>query len=161
MNTTKLRRFPSGAVRSDDTGRERPDFISPYAEKAVGDHFAGNSNDFGAVNYWKGIPEVEVLASIKRHFLDLQIAIYEGKTEDVRKNWQAITANCIMGLHTHEIIRLGLYKEVYDKTELVDVVPSIVPSIAPSIKMTVYDKTDCKSCYLSKQMCSCNFQPAG
>lgn len=72
----KIRRFPSGAVRSDDTGRERPDYISPYALKALGEHFAGNENDFGAVNYWKGIPENEVIPSAYRHLLDLQIAMW-------------------------------------------------------------------------------------
>ena len=117
----KIRRFPSGAVRSDDTGRERPDFISPYAEKAIGEHFAGNTNDFGAINYWKGIPEVEVVASVKRHLLDLQIALHEGDIPAARKNWQALAANAIMGLHTHELIRLDKYKEEFDKTELIEV----------------------------------------
>lgn len=114
----KIRRFPSGAVRSDDTGRERPDYISPYALKALGEHFANNKNDFGAINYWKGIPEEKIIPSLYRHFLDLQIAMYEGK--DIRTELMAFTANAIMCLHTHEIKRLGIYKEVYDKTELID-----------------------------------------
>ena len=116
----KIRRFPSGAVRSDDTGRIRPDFISPYALKALGEHFGGNENDFGAINYWKGIPEIDILPSVYRHFLDLQIAIYEGDTDVIRKEIMALAANSIMILHTHEIKRLGIYKEVYDKTELID-----------------------------------------
>lgn len=121
MDKKKIRRFPSNAVRSDDTGRERPDFISPYAVKAIGEHFAGNSNDFGATNYWLGIPEIDVIASVARHFIDLQIALHEGNTEMVRKEWQALAANAIMGLHTHEIIRLGLYKELHEKTELIEI----------------------------------------
>lgn len=117
----KIRRFPSGAVRSDNTGRERPDYISPYAIKAIGEHFANNKNDFGAINYFKGIPETAVLESVYRHYLDLQIAILEGDTERIREDWKALAANCIMGLHTHEIIRLGLYKEVFEKTELINI----------------------------------------
>lgn len=120
MSEKQIRRFPSGAVRSDDRGRERPDFISPYALKALGEHFAGNANEFEAVNYWKGIPEKDVLPSIFRHFLDLQIAIHEGKEGLIRKELQALAANAIMILHTYEIKRLGIYKEVYDKTEYVD-----------------------------------------
>lgn len=117
----KIRRFPSGAVRSDNTGRIRPDYISPYALKAIGEHFAGNSNDFGATNYWKGIPEKDVLESVFRHFLDLQISLENSNAEEARNNWMALAANAIMGLHTHEIIRLGLYKEEFEKTEIIDV----------------------------------------
>ena len=121
FESKKIRRFPSGAVRSDNTGRERPDYISPYSIKAIGEHFANNKNDFGAINYFKGIPETAVLESVYRHYLDLQIAILEGDTERIREDWKALAANCIMGLHTHEIIRLGLYKEVFEKTELINI----------------------------------------
>lgn len=114
-----IRRFPSGAVRSDDTGRERPDYISPYAIKAIGEHFAGNSNNFGATNYFLGIPEMDVIASLMRHTTDLHMALLNGDTHTARKEWQAVAANAIMGLHTHEIKRLNLYKEAYNKTELV------------------------------------------
>lgn len=116
-----IRRFPSGSVRSDNTGRERPDFISPYAMKAIGEHFSGNENDFGATNYWKGIPEINVVESLYRHLLDLQIALDTKNIELARKEWQAICANGIMGLHTHELIRLGKYVEVYENTELIKV----------------------------------------
>lgn len=117
----KIRRFPSGAVRSDDTGREQPSYISPYAIKAIGEHFGANENDFGATNYFNGIPELEAIKSLMRHTTDLHIALLSGDTETARKEWQAVASNAIMGLHTHEIIRLGMYKEIHEKTELIDI----------------------------------------
>ena len=116
----KIRRFPSGAVRSDDTGRERPDFISPYAIKAIGEHFAKATGEFGGRNYFLGIPEVEVFTSLMRHTTDLYIALLTNDIPQARKEWQALADNAIMGLHTHEIIRLGTYKEFHKKTELID-----------------------------------------
>jgi hypothetical protein len=116
----KIRRFPSGAVRSSNEGRERPDFISPFALKAIGEYFAGFAGDFGQTNYFLGIPEDVVLESLNRHLLDLHIAILQDDKEAARTEWQAICTNGIMGLHTVEIKRLGMYKEVYDKTELID-----------------------------------------
>lgn len=116
----KIRRFPSGAVRSDDTGRISPHYISPYALKAVGEHFAGNASDFGATNYYLGIKPVDCLGSMMRHYLDLAIAIEENDTEAIREELKAYVANGIMALHQVEIERKGLYKEVYEKTEIID-----------------------------------------
>jgi hypothetical protein len=115
-----IRRFPSGAVRSDNRGRERPDYISPYAEKAIGEYFAGNESDFGATNYFLGIPQSSILESLKRHFLDYHISVLENDEASIRKNLQALAANAIMGLHTVEIQRLGIYKEVHEQTEYIE-----------------------------------------
>lgn len=115
-----IRRFPSGAVRSDDTGRIRPDFLSPYAIEEIAKHFTVAKNDFGATNYFMGIKIDDILPSISRHYLDLHKAIIEGNTELVREEVRAIAANCIMALHQIVIEEKGLYTEKYDKTELVD-----------------------------------------
>lgn len=116
----KLRRFPSGAVRSDDSGRPAPQMISPYAIMALGEHFADNTNDFGAINYFKGIKPQECLGSMMRHYCELYIAILENDPEGIRKALQSYTANGIMALHQVEIERKGLYKEEFEKTELID-----------------------------------------
>jgi len=115
-----LRRFPSGAIRSDDTGRIRPDYISPYALNEISQHFTDAKNDFGATNYFKGIKPSDVLASIQRHYLDLHISILENQSEVTRKELRALAANCIMALHQIVIEERGLYKEPYEKTELVN-----------------------------------------
>lgn len=117
----KIRRFPSGAVRSDDTGRIRPDYISPYALEEIAQHFTEAKNDFGATNYFKGIKPADVLPSIARHYLDLHKATVENNPDAVRIELRAIAANCIMALHQIVIEEQGLYSEPYKKTELIEI----------------------------------------
>lgn len=116
----KIRRFPSGAVRSDDTGRIRPDYISPYAIEEIAKHFTTAKNDFGPTNYFLGIKPVEIIPSVFRHYLELHSAYMEGDMEKVRHDFRSLAANCIMALHQIVLEEKGLYKEVYDKTELVN-----------------------------------------
>jgi hypothetical protein len=117
----KIRRFPSGAIRSDDTGRIRPDYLSPYALKYIAECFSNNSNDFGATNYFKGIKPEDIMPSISRHYLDLHEAMVEGKDKEIKREIASIAQNCIMALHQIIMQEKGLYKEVYEKTELVDI----------------------------------------
>jgi len=116
----KIRRFPSGAVRSDDTGRIRPDYLSPYALKYIAECFSNNSNDFGATNYFKGIKPEDIFPSLSRHYIDLHEAMIEGKHEEVKREIASIAQNCIMAIHQIIMEEKGLYKELYKKTELVD-----------------------------------------
>ena len=113
QSSKKIRRFPSGAVRSDDTGRPRPDWVSALAIEALGEHLAGNANDFGATNYLKGIPVDECLASLMRHYCAYQKS---GDFIDLR----SLAFNAVAALHTACLIKDGDYKEIYPKTELVD-----------------------------------------
>jgi hypothetical protein len=116
----KIRRFPSGAIRSDDTGRIRPDYLSPYALKYIAECFSNNSNDFGATNYFKGIKPDDIFPSLSRHYIDLHEALIEGRDSEVKREFASIAQNCIMVLHQIIMEEKGLYKEVYEKTELVD-----------------------------------------
>lgn len=113
QSAKKIRRFPSGAVRSDDTGRPRPDWVSALAIEALGEHLAGNANDFGATNYLKGIPVEECLASLMRHYCEYKKT---GNFVDLR----SLAFNAVAALHTACLIKDGDYKEIYPKTELVD-----------------------------------------
>ena len=117
----KIRRFPSGAVRSDDTGRIRPDYISPYALSEIAEHFTVAKNDFGPTNYFKGIKPKEVLPSVMRHMLEIQEGLMIGDKDMVRGGFRSLGANAIMALHQIVLEEKGLYKEVYDETELVDI----------------------------------------
>ena len=116
----KIRRFPSGAVRSDDTGRIRPDYLSPYALKYIAECFSNNSNDFGATNYYKGIKPNDIFPSLSRHYIDLHEALIEGRDSEVKREFASIAQNCIMAIHQIIMEEKGLYKELYEKTELVD-----------------------------------------
>jgi hypothetical protein len=112
QSSKKIRRFPSGAVRSDDTGRARPDWVSVWALEAIGQHLANNSNDFGATNYLLGIPIEECLASLMRHYCTYQ------KTKS-KADLTALAFNAIAALHTACIKDDGTYKEIHEKTELI------------------------------------------
>jgi hypothetical protein len=117
----KIRRFPSGAVRSDDTGRIRPDYLSPYALSEIAEHFTVAKNDFGPTNYFKGIKPEEVLPSVMRHMLEIQEGLMINDASMVRNGFRSLGANSIMALHQIVLEEKGLYKEPYGKTELVDI----------------------------------------
>ena len=116
----KIRRFPSGAVRSDDTGRIRPDYLSPYGLAEIAEHFTIAKNDFGPTNYFKGIEPSEILPSVMRHMLEFQEGIMNGNKAMVRSALRSLGANAIMGLHQIVLEERGEYVKQYDKTELVD-----------------------------------------
>jgi hypothetical protein len=116
----KIRRFPSGSVRSDDTGRVRPDYLSPYAIKYIAECFSNNSNDFGVTNYFLGIKPADIFPSLSRHYLDLHEALVECKNDEIKREFASIAQNCIMALHQIIMEEKGLYKEVHEKTELID-----------------------------------------
>lgn len=117
----KIRRFPSGAVRSDDRGRIKPSYISPYALEEIAEHFGNNENDFGATNYFKGIKPGDIIDSVGRHYLDLQKALIERDNDQLRKDFRSLAANCIMALHQIVIEERGQYREIYEKTEYIDI----------------------------------------
>ena len=116
----KIRRFPSGAVRSDDTGRIRPDYLSPLALGEIAKHFTTAENDFGATNYFMGIKPEDIMPSVARHYLDLMEAFSFGDKQKLREEFRAMACNCIMALHQIVLEEKGLYVEKYAKTELVD-----------------------------------------
>jgi hypothetical protein len=139
-NKTYIRRFPSGAIRSDDRGRERPDFVSPYAIHALGKYLANTENSFAKVNYLLGIPVSECWSSLCRHHVELGRLIAKKYTidpssvtnEEIEHAAAALTFNGIAMLHTLELIKRGEYKEVYNKTEYIlkeEYEKSINPSI--------------------------------
>ena len=121
-----VKRFPSGAVRSDSRGKLRLDFVSPYALELIAKHHTKNSDafngedEFGA-NYFKGIKPKDINQSLNRHWLDFQIALIENDTVNIKEELVALASNCLMSLHQIVLEEKGLYKEVYNKIEYVKV----------------------------------------
>lgn len=109
---TKIRRFTTGAIRSDNTGRERYDFISPLALKELAQFLATTENSFAQTNYFKGIPENACIESLLRHVNDYRI---NGTKEEAT----AMLFNCVALLHTIVLKERGEYKEIYKQTELI------------------------------------------
>ena len=59
--------FSTGAQRSDDTGKPRPDLIPGSCMLRIGEHFRKGAEQYGERNYQKGIPQSRHLASLCRH----------------------------------------------------------------------------------------------
>lgn len=121
-----LRRFESGAVRSDDRGRENPAFISPYALKFLAQHLSASAalfnNADSAKNYMKGIEPKDIEASLERHVLDFKFAMLpnrRGNTANIKKALVEIMANCVMGLHQIGLAEDGDYEKIYEQVEYI------------------------------------------
>lgn len=113
-----IRRFETGAVRSDATGRPRPDWISPYAIQAISMRMVGVQNDFGAANYLLGIPELACLESAARHFGELQEALLiEKDPVKAKEAAEGLGFNMIAMIHTMVLKEKGLYKKIYEEEE--------------------------------------------
>jgi hypothetical protein len=108
----KIRVFETGAIRSDNTGRERFDFISPLALKELAQYLATTENSFAQVNYYKGIPEDACLESLLRHINDYQLN--NKKSEAV-----ALLFNAVALVHTIALKERGEYVKVQEGTKLV------------------------------------------
>jgi hypothetical protein len=122
----KIRRFPSGAVRGDNTGRPKPHWVSPYGIEEISMVLVDNQNDFGAMNYTLGMPEEECLESLGRHYEECKEywMLYKNTNDPefynkFRMSMRSSGFNVISALHTIVLKERGYYKEVYDKTELV------------------------------------------
>lgn len=121
-NSKLIRRFPSGAVRSNSIGRVRPDWISPYFAEEVSKVLIDNENDFGGSNYLLGIPELACLESLIRHVGELQEALLITKNDEAaRLVARAVGFNIVSMIHTMVLKEKGLYEELYEGTKLVTV----------------------------------------
>lgn len=108
----KIRVFETGAIRSDNTGRERFDFISPLALKELAQYLATSENSFAQVNYFKGIPEDACLESLLRHINDYQL---NGKKIEA----VALLFNAVALVHTIALKERGEYVKVQEGTKLI------------------------------------------
>ena len=72
-NQRYIRLFPSGAIRSDNRGRERYDWISPLALKELAQYLSTTENSFASDNYYKGITTEACVESMMRHLNDYRI----------------------------------------------------------------------------------------
>ena len=61
--------FDTGAKRDSNTGKIRPDLISPYMLKALGKVLAEGANHYGDRNWEKGMPQEVFKESASRHYI--------------------------------------------------------------------------------------------
>lgn len=117
----KIRQFKSGAVRSDNSGRPKPHWVSPYGIEEISMVLVENANDFGSLNYLLGIDEEACLESLDRHVQEAKEALLIRKdVQAFRRALRSCGFNAIAGLHTLVLKEKGLYKEIHEKTELIE-----------------------------------------
>ena len=112
--------FATGAVRDTQTGKPRPELISPFANQRLGLHLAAGAEKYTDRNWEQGIPIGRSLASALRH-ID---AFRRGETDE--DHLAAIMCNAMFILDHDERIKRGLLPAnlndmpVYEPVEGVD-----------------------------------------
>lgn len=61
--------FNSGAQRDSNSGKIRPDLISPYMLKALGRVLSDGAKHYGERNWEKGMPDEVLKESASRHYV--------------------------------------------------------------------------------------------
>jgi Domain of unknown function (DUF5664) len=62
------RTFPSGARKSSDAGKGRPDLIPYRSLRRLALHYQAGAEKYGERNWEKGMPVAELCAALLRHF---------------------------------------------------------------------------------------------
>ena len=97
-----VQRFPTGAVRSDKTGRGRFDLIDPFSLERLAKCYEGGCKPpYGERNWERGIPLSSFVSSLLRH---LTAYMKGDRSED---HPAAIAFNVFGVMRFEELIRLG------------------------------------------------------
>lgn len=108
INTEPNRSYSTGAVRSDDASKPRPDLISPQFLLAWGQMLADKAQVYEERNWEKGIPLSRHLASAFRHMLKL----LSGDTDEDHAIF--VASNMMMFWDTRRRIQGGLLPDALD-----------------------------------------------
>ena len=103
-----MEEFTTGAVRDDNSGKPRPDLISPFASIRLGKHLANGAGKYDERNWERGIPISRCIASLERHLCSYKIGMND---ED---HLAAIMSNAMFIAHYEMAIKLGILPEEID-----------------------------------------------
>lgn len=95
------RKFKTGAVRDMARDKSRPDLISPFAARRLGDWLMLGAKKYDLRNWEKGIPLGTCVASLERHL----VAYKAGETEE--DHLAAIMCNAMFLAHYEHEIKAG------------------------------------------------------
>jgi hypothetical protein len=110
--------FVTGVVRDSDSGKPRPDLISPFAMERLAEWLRLGATKYSERNWEKGIPVSRCLASLYRHLLKFQ----QGRTDE--DHIAAILCNAMFIAHTQEMVNRGVLPE-----SLLDIPDYTLPAI--------------------------------
>lgn len=98
----KRQTFETSAVCDSDESKMRPELISPFAMERLAHWLKLGAEKYGERNYELGIPVSRRFASLYRHLLKFQ------QNEHDEDHMAAAFCNCMMILHTLEMVRRGV-----------------------------------------------------
>lgn len=98
----KRQGFDSGAKRDTQDGKSRPDLISVFMRRRLGDVMAKGAEKYDERNWEKGMPSSRYLASAHRHILDFE----EGKVDEDHLSQAIFNLGAI--IHNQEAIKRGI-----------------------------------------------------
>ena len=90
--------FETGAVRDTADDKPRPDLISPFAEKRLGEWLRLGAGKYEDRNWEKGMPISRCIASLQRHLVDYKMGLND---ED---HMAAIMCNAMFIIHYEDAI---------------------------------------------------------
>lgn len=108
IKDNELRVFPSGAKRSSNKGKSRPDLISPYFSDRLGIRLAEGANFAGDRNWEKGIPDSAAIESLERHLIAIKQKLQFGYSVNYSNEDHEGGAafNLMVLIHNQEIRKL-------------------------------------------------------
>lgn len=99
-NNTRVNFGDGTAQREDSSNKTRPDLISPFAMKRLGEWARKGGAKYGDWNWAKGMPFSRYTQSMHRHLLEWEAG---DKSED---NLSAIAWNALAIIHHEELNEL-------------------------------------------------------
>lgn len=90
--------FGTGAVRDSASDKPRPDLVSPFAMRRLGEWLRLGAAKYAARNWEKGIPIQRCIESVYRHLLAYQA----GDTDE--DHMAAVMCNAMFILHFEEMM---------------------------------------------------------
>jgi len=96
-NGTREIQIENGAVRENQSGKGRPDLISPFALTRLAKHYENGAKKYGDRNYEKGMKFSRYTASMFRHIIAWM------KGDELEDHLAAIAWNAFAIMHHQEL----------------------------------------------------------
>lgn len=142
---SELQTFDTGAVRDTESGKSRPDLISPVILDRLGEHLRKGAEKYGPWNWTKGIPNSRCFTSLMRHVMQAQAELLGLTPTTGEDHLAAIIFNAGAIMHNQFCVTASLLPESLDDMRLYDNVQTYhgfpfvkVKNLGPPSKRLIY-----------------------